>query len=334
MFVKISETYDLSTKPGKMSLIALHTPEVSLARKMWSGLFAQHKYFRFVSCDVAMACASTLPADPLQIGTEAGDIAPQDMFNPILYRACSNDSFNVVLNRIASLVGYNSTAISGDSVDAQNDPQLEFPTDDVDQFAAYYGLLADEGWKKSMPQSGMMMKGLYPIVFSVLTNTGMISDVRGNGVGLGFPDDEGVASSDGVVTKTSFPSAYMRGNPMKMPRIPTHFQSVDSDGNSSAVSVVTLPSVKNSAIPKCMVGAIIMPPCKLNRLYYRMKVTWTIEFSELCSSQEWDSWSQIADIGNASYATDYTVQTQSMTNMTNMVDTSNADIHKIMEGTK
>ncbi|ADB24814.1 ORF9 [Chimpanzee stool associated circular ssDNA virus] len=89
MFVKVSETYDLSTQTDKMGFVGIHTPEGKLVYNMWSGLFKNFRKFRYASCDVTMACASMLPADPLQIGVEAGDIAPQDMFNPILYKAVS-----------------------------------------------------------------------------------------------------------------------------------------------------------------------------------------------------------------------------------------------------
>ena len=62
--VRISETYDLSTKVGKMGIVGIHTPTGGLIDKMWSGLVLQTDRFRFVKCDVAMACASMLPADP------------------------------------------------------------------------------------------------------------------------------------------------------------------------------------------------------------------------------------------------------------------------------
>ena len=177
--VRVSETYDLSTKVNKMGIVGIHTPTGSLIDKMWPGLVLQHKKMRFVKCDVAMACASMLPADPLQVGVEAGAIAPQDMFNPILYKAVSNDSMS---NILAYLMG------------AGGEPALDFPNVDkgsivdinntlftsspgatgelsptYDQFKMYYGLLADSnGWKKAMPQAGLTMRGLYPLVYQVI----------------------------------------------------------------------------------------------------------------------------------------------------------------------
>ena len=65
VFVKVSETYDLSTKTNKMGMLGIHTPDGKLVYSMWRGLFENFRKMRFVSCDVAMACASMLPADPL-----------------------------------------------------------------------------------------------------------------------------------------------------------------------------------------------------------------------------------------------------------------------------
>jgi len=332
--VKISETYDLSTRAGKMSFIAIHTPSLGLAKRMWGGLFEQYKFVRFASCDVAMACASTLPADPLQIGTEAGDIAPQDMFNPILYRACSNDSFNTVLNRISAQVDNTNASgpddkanitLAGESVSAQNDPWI----DGADQFALYYTLLSDDGWRKSMPQSGMVMRGLYPICFSVLSNHGAMSSrytARNEASDNAYSTTIMKTTGEVVSSYSSaFPTNIIRGAPVRMPAMPTHLGGTN-DG--------VLGEVRPYEAPRCMVGAIVMPPSKLNQLYYRMKVTWTLEFTGLVSSIEWMKLSDIASISEDSYATDYAIQTQSMSVRTDMVDTTGANITKIMEGSK
>ena len=136
MFVKVSETYDLSTQTDKMGFVGIHTPEGKLVYNMWSGLFKNFRKFRYASCDVTMACASMLPADPLQIGVEAGDIAPQDMFNPILYKAVSNDSMSTLLNRLYVGKAASTSAIAKNSVVAQNDEEFGYDaSNDVDQFA-------------------------------------------------------------------------------------------------------------------------------------------------------------------------------------------------------
>ena len=174
--VRISETYDLSTKVGKMGIVGIHTPTGSLIDKMWPGLVLQYKKMRFAKCDVAMACASMLPADPLQIGVEAGSIAPQDMFNPILYKAVSNDSMSNILGYLMGASYGANTAFpnvdKGSIVDI-NDTNFNSGVSDgpvsYDQFKMYYGLLADaDNWRKAMPQAGLTMRDLYPLVYQVI----------------------------------------------------------------------------------------------------------------------------------------------------------------------
>ena len=68
VFVKVSETYDLSTKIGKMGIVGIHTPDSDLITRHYGGFVQNMKFAKFVQCDVAMACASMLPADPLRLG--------------------------------------------------------------------------------------------------------------------------------------------------------------------------------------------------------------------------------------------------------------------------
>ena len=90
VFVKVRETYDLHTVRNKMSVIAIHTPDPKIIKNNFPGLLMQCKSYRPYSCDVKLACASVLPVDPLGVGLAEGDVAPEDMFNPILYSAMSN----------------------------------------------------------------------------------------------------------------------------------------------------------------------------------------------------------------------------------------------------
>lgn len=341
--VRVSETYDLSTKIGKMGLVGIHTPRGQLISRLWSGLIAQHKKFRFVNCDVQMACASMLPADPLQIGVEAGAIAPQDMFNPILYKAVSNDSMS---NLVKYLVGNGFTTGSlpidkGSVVDINNATFNNSDNTEVSQFDMYYSLLADsDGWRKAMPQAGLEMIGLYPLVYQVLQNFG------DNTLGLlsspGVDDNYG--GSD-TTRPTIFPLAtdgttgftqptVLRGPSMRMPAINTTcFPASGSTQNQTgylgeSIDAVDLPQYT----PACYVGVIVLPPATLNQLYYRLKVTWTIEFTELRSLVEISNWRGMGSIGQLSYGTDYATQSASMTSQTALVDTEGADIKKVMEG--
>lgn len=326
MMVRISETYDLSTQVGKMGLVGIHTPSFLSIYRMWSGLATNHKFFRLVGCDVTMACASMLPADPLQIGTEAGDIAPQDMFNPILYKAVSNDSYNTIINRI--MASYNMSDVHDSSVTSVNSPNFGNLADD---FNIYYALLADkDGWKKSMPQSGLAMKGLYPIVYSVVStmgNAGAQNVAEGDALdGLNNvytnPQLNGTAGYQYITL-----GKFMRGPGMRMPRLPTALLNANAQ-NNDAIGTVSA----NPTIPPCYVAALVLPPAKLNKLYYRLKVTWTIEFTEPRAAFEIMSFNVLSAIGDFYYGTDYATQSSKATSLTSMVDTRNADITPVMEG--
>ncbi len=331
MQVRISETYDLSTQVGKMGLVAIHTPSYDKVARLWGGLCKNFKFLKFTSCDVTMACASMLPADPLQIGTEAGDIAPQDMFNPILYKAVSNDSYSNFVNRImCSVTGvYGAT---GGSVSANNNPDFGNGTDGqpLDQFSLYYSLLADkDGWRKSMPQSGLQMKGLYPVVFSVLNTIGDNAVANSQSISGMSSEFNKVHSRISTGDTNKSIGTFMRGPPIRMPRVPTAVLS--ASGGNDPEGVLTL-EYNTPTYPVCYVGAIVLPPAKLNKLYYRMRVTWTVEFTEPRSLFELASFQSLEDMGTQFYGTDYATQSKVATNTTSMVDTKDADVQLIMEG--
>lgn len=361
MFCKVSETYDLSTQLNKMGLLAIHTPDLKLFAKHWGGAMMNHKKFRFVKCDVAMACASMLPADPLQIGVEAGDLAPQDMFNPILYKAVSNDSYNNLVNYLMlKFTTFGNTTPAGsvnkNSILADNSTTFEDGlAKAIDQWDMYYGLLSNtSGWKKAMPQAGLEMRGLYPIVYSLVSNVGNSSGVFGsksdNAVVQHSIDSMAAKESDTVASATGANftvSTFYRGPSMRMPALPTKILYDGTNANvtgsiTMAYSEPTHPlgvdvndmylPLGVPYIPSCYVGVIILPPAKLNKLYYRMKVTWTIELIEPESISDVTSWSGLASIGDQSYGTDYATQSKATSQHTAMVDTESAEIQKVMEG--
>lgn len=344
VMVKVSETYDLSTKVNKMGLVGIHTPTGDLISRMWPGLILQHKKFKFVKCDVAMACASMLPADPLQVGVEAGAIAPQDMFNPILYKAVSNESMNQfqawlsIVEQTSNLTG----AFNQGSVVDVNDPtfQGEDGTPEYDQFSMYYALLSDsDGWRKAMPQAGLEMRGLYPLVFQVVSQYGSgpendAYDVDDNisvpGLSLPVSGDRKPISQVG--TYASVVNRTMRGPSMRMPAIDTTFfvGKTSTDANLVPGGINVDSAVDK--VPPAYVGMIILPPAKLNQLYYRLKVTWTIEFTGLRSAADVSNWMNLESIGKLAYGSDYESQSARMTSRTGMVDTTGSSITKIMEG--
>lgn len=342
--VRVSETYDLSTKVDKMGLVGIHTPTGNLIPRLWSGLVAQYKKFRFVKCDVAMACASMLPADPLQIGVTAGDIAPQDMFNPILYKAVSNQSMNNFLGWL-QLIGETQDiagAFNKNSIVDVNNPTFKSDgSTDIDQFNMYYALLADsDGWRKAMPQAGLTMRGLVPLVFQVLSNygTGPQNNAEDADGLIGVPALDSSSLPDGPPTSTSDNASSvnprtMRGPAVRMPAIDTaYFSSVSgADANVFPPFGVQAGTTLGN-VPPAYVGMIVLPPAKLNQLYYRLKVTWTVEFTGLRSNNDLSSWLTLSGIGSTAYGSDYDVQSQAMATTLGMADTAGADITKIMEG--
>lgn len=347
VMVRVSETYDLSTKVDKMGLVGIHTPTGPLISKLWGGLIAHYKKFRFVKCDVAMACASMLPADPLQVGVEAGSIAPQDMFNPILYKAVSNDSMSNILAYIQSYRGGGADSVvdKGSVLDI-NDANFTDSggTNSYDQFQMYYALLADsDNWRKAMPQSGLVMNGLYPLVYQVVSNYGSANSVANPLSGVApsniLDDPEGIIpapnSKENDFSVGIVPNVF-RGPSMRMPAIDTNYftgatgtafmQITTMDGNTMVIGD------NSGSVPPAYVGLIVLPPARLNQLYYRLKVTWTIEFTGLRTLNDVATWGNLARTGATAYGTDYDVQSASMSAKTAMVDSSSADISKIMEG--
>lgn len=277
--VRITETYDLSTRLNKMGMIGIHTPSTATIKGLYPGLWDSHKFIRFVKCDVSLACASMLPADPLQIGTEAGSIAPQDMFNPILYRAVTNESFDMILGRMNTLLP-RATLATGHNTNVS--PEVFGNLSQSSQI--YYSLLSERGWRKAMPQSGLSIRGLRPLVFPVMNAFGNQLGLSGNGTlngALPLVDDSG------EITTPSNMNAYFRGKARRMPRLPT----------KSVIQSVSEFAPSDSSLPCTFVACLIMPPSKLHQLYYRLRVSWTISFEGVRSINEYGS---ISDIHYAS----------------------------------
>jgi hypothetical protein len=325
--VSISETYDLSTQVGKMALIGVHTPTFDIVRQQYPGLLMNSKYIRFVSCDLALACASTLPADPLQVGVEAGKVAPTDLFNPILYKAVSNDSMTTLERRLAYLGAHpDSASATGYTAVVSNSDVT-----DADNFAVYYGLLSDrDGFRTAMPQMGLEMRNLVPIVFERYYNNGT-NDAPGDSVS-GLTG----ATSDGADVSAQVPVGCFRGKGHPMPRI-NCTSLIGTDRTPAGFKTLNGIAPCNSqddtpTLPPVYVAAIIMPPAKLTRMFYRMVVRWRLEFSEVRPLSDIASFSSIAELGTLTYHSDYDQQSATMTKTLGMVDAADAELDKIMDG--
>jgi hypothetical protein len=328
--VTVSETYDLSTKIGKMALLGIHTPRQDIITRTWPGLLMQFKYVRPVSCDVRMACASMLPADPLQVGTETGQIAPTDMFNPILYTAVSNDSMSTLEGRLHYLERQTLNNLKGPSVISDNDDVTK-----ADNERVYYTLLSDKhGWRHAMPQQGLEMTNLRPLVYSVLAVNGQprtLASMEHQADYADYPTG-GVNSDNQSDSLATGLVGRFRGAPQPMPRIPTTNFSTHrlAAGFDGAVSTQT--STGLADIDPIYVAMIVMPPAKLTTMYYRLVVDWNLEFSGLRSQNEINGFAGLEDAADTYYHSDYNTQSKSMTVKAGLADTKDADLNLVMQG--
>ena len=344
VFTKITEIYDLHTQVGKIGLIAIKTPTGSCISNQYRGLLANYKNIKFVSCDVKLACASVLPVDPLQIGMEAGQqIDPRDLFEPMLFKAVSNDSMNRLLTKMYKPPLSSADPFNGDSVQYTDDISVDGNSStEYDPFALYHSLLSNEHFRKAMPQSGLQMTGLVPYVWPVQTSVRFNSFSGSTQVNNGF-HTEGLTG-----TPNGYGEFYtLSGRPKRMPSIPTTpFLRAGTNatdlrdanlpsgipvfGDNSTVAVNSFNgSNEDKYYPPVYVGAIITPPARSQQLYYRMTVTWNIVFSGLRPLSEIASYSYIEGVGESVYHTDYTEQASAMSLRGDSIDTNDVPIEPV-----
>lgn len=325
--VPISETYDLSTTKDRLGLIAIRTPNMPAISKRYPGFIRNFKFLRVKSCDVVISCASSLPADPLQIGTAAGKIAPQDMFNPLLYKAVSNDSWNGMLSRIyAGGTGTSSDSLGG----AVRYFKDAFPTaSNADVMSAYYSLLSDPSFKKAHVQSGLEMRHLVPLVYHVLNSSGTTPSTNGLNIsGIGNMNEVNYIDGSGTVGVTQqlmFNGAgSMKGRPVPMPPVETTtYVYNQSDGTVTNTEF----TVGIGNIVPTYVAAIVIPPASLNITYFRMTIRWNVEFFGVASDMVKGLTLSNADIGRyAYYSNQNNQQTLTASKISDVSDTAvNAD---------
>lgn len=318
--VSVSETYDLKTTPNAMSVLCVHTPDARILKNSYPGLHMNYRFFRFDSCDVKIACASMLPADPLQVGTDSGDIAPEDLFNPILYKAVSTEGMSNLEKRLTAMMNGD---IGGNDIDGQSlDGSTSFFANGGTDFQRYYALLSNpQGWKMANPQAGLRMDGLYPLVYETWSNIGGPAE---------YPavDTDGVEQpTPGQMTVKSF-----RGSAHRMPRLPTTVYSgkpgvgAGLSGLVAGNSQADLPTV-----PTVPVACIIMPPSRLHSLYYRMVIRWNVTYSEVRPLSDIADFEGLAYISTTTYGSDYTFAKGEDVKTTDMIDASGIDsISKVM----
>lgn len=339
--VTLSETYDLSTKLGRMTLIGVHTPKKDLIQKMYPGFAMQYKYFRINSVSVKMASVSTLPVSPDQVGADASQIAPEDMLNPILYKAVSNNSWSTMQARLAGL-GYQISNPSGMAIPPVVG-NMAFTEDDSvsdatenSELPVYYSLLSGrQGFRIAHPQQGLAMRNLKPIVFEKWYTHG-VND------GAGIVEEWNGETSQ--FDKVSIPPREMLGRAHRMPKInTTYLTAIDTLSNGvgyreSGMGPKTDKSPMNTQcempdLEPVMLAMAILPPCVRTKMYYRMVVRCSISFFGKRPITDVTSFAQMQTVVYPQvYHSDYAEQSKSMDETTDMVDVKNASIIKIMEG--
>lgn len=315
--VKVTETYDLKTQVGKTGIIGIHTPNTQMIARVWGSAIKSHTHMRLAGCNVTMACASVLPADPLQIGVEAGQIAPEDMFNPILYKAVSNEGYDTIVNRIYANSDLNSY---GGSVNGEYDTTTDIPIN------VYYSLLAEGRFKKAMPQTGFSMRGLKPLVHEMYQTYG--SGLSSQASSSALAGDVGVQSTTDLLKLPNGSGAaitganrIIRGKARPMPAIPTNVV-YPSTGSGT---------VQEGSFPKTYCAIIITPPAVLNEFYFRLKVTWFIDLVGLRSDLVTAALGTMGTAG-ASLHLSYYTSTSKLDNEESMVDSANTSLEPIMSG--
>lgn len=298
--VRMTEMYDMCTTKGKIGLIGIHTPSADGMAKRWKGLFDNHRFYKILGCDVKIACASILPADPLQVGVESGDIAPQDMMNPLLYTTMTNEGWNALVNRLYA--GTGTTAAGIDTSSVRGIPDAFNNLTDEGQEELYYQMLSSDRFRKAMPQNGLNMSNVKPFVHQIVSTFGnMGNPITSAEVGTGLNGQ--TVGADGKPISTSAGSLrnnIIRGKALPYPRLPCSLP-----GSTAGTADYALPSgvplLDVYAPFKTMCACIVLPPAKLHEFYFRMLVSWRIAFIQPCTMMEKNQPGQYGDTTDIYY---------------------------------
>lgn len=302
VFVKVREVYDLKTVKNKMSVIAVHTPRADIIKANFPGLLMQCKGYRPYSVDVRCACASVMPLDPLGVTNDpnATDaVAPEDLFNPILYKAITNVGMSQLEARIVAIAGETQNQGSSDVYGNCATVDVDSVTNQTDEFGIYYGLLSNcHGWKTASPQAGFQMTGLRPMVYEMLYNVG---DMGGSNIGTQFS----FPAADGAIAVNN--AVAIRGNPKPLPMMNCTAYTQGSAQTGFSLSNNTTVDNHETGVPApiCVCGVCIIPPSKLHELFYRLVVEWTLEFTAVRPISEVTGWATLATIGSVSHHSNF-----------------------------
>lgn len=293
-----TETYDLNTVHEELSLLAIHTPQANTMKRMFHGLFEQYKKFKILGCNFRMVCASQQALDPTLVGFENGQMDPRDVLNPILFKACTGESMNALLDQI-----YNRSedaVVSGSNLGHSVDQHLDSQSVSRN---AYYSLLADDSFRREHPQKGITVMGLKPMVHKVVTTQPFKWNVAGasatqsdrpvitsgasltaSGSVYGFGSQSG---SSNFATDPVNSTVFVSNGLTEMPWLDTSFTKVhifNSDSGATVGQAKATSLVAN--VPRVYLGVLVLPPSMALNLYFRLQIVWHIAFRDFRPAQD------------------------------------------------
>lgn len=270
-----TETYDINTAVNELTLLGIHTPLAKNMKAQFKGFFEQYKKVKILGCDIALACASTQALDPTQLGIGSGAMDPRDVMNPILFKACTGEKMNVLLDRI-----YNTAATEADDGSLKQ----SFQTGN-DVLNAYYSLLSDDSFRKTHPQSGLTVMGLKPLVRKIVTTSEFkfqgSESTGGPWLNNNLAYDFGGDAISNTGTSTTTPNIFMTNGTVDMPAIETAFEDTVNTQVVNGTTVTNQQITKQwliNSIPRIYMGVIVLPPAIVQKLFFRMSIRWHVQF--------------------------------------------------------
>ena len=286
-----TETYDLNTAVGELSMLAVHTPQAPSLKRMFHGFFENYKKYKINSCNIRMVCASQQALTPDLVGLEAGSVDPRDVLNPILFKACTGESINLLLDQIYNIA---DPEMVGD--DTRNGSISQHATTRSSALYCYYQMLSDDTWRKEHPQRGLAVDNLRPFVHKVATTqpfkwsgrqaasttystslpkiNGGTYDSTNTAVGFG-------GASKSYIADATNPTIFVSDGLTDMPWLETAVvrpRYVLDDEGGEAIPVMANNTIND--VPRVYMGVIILPPAQLQRLFFRLQISWSVSFRE------------------------------------------------------
>lgn len=176
------EIIDLNTVTDRVSVLGIHTPVTDTPYTFLQPFFDAFQKYHYDGCSLTLVPAARLPADISQVSYEAGDIPidPRDLLNPILWHGAHGESLGAVLNQFYD-ASDSSSDITRKFFDSGELNRVSLPQvgNDALYESLYYRALTDNSWRKAHPQTGLRVKGLHPLVYSVGTDAQYVNGPAG-----------------------------------------------------------------------------------------------------------------------------------------------------------